>query len=403
MPSQNLYHRPDALSWLDSWRDKPLIKVMTGIRRAGKSTVFLLFQRHLAKLGISPARILSYNFEDPDLSHLATWQDVWQEIKPHLSPTETTYLFLDEIQLVPSFERLVDGLFSKGNVDLYITGSNAFFLSGELGTLLTGRYVNYELSPFSFAEFHAATQSAVPEEDFRKFLRTGGFPLAISLHDTPRLADEYLSSVLDTLLFKDVMARHNFRNPQQLLRLIRFLISAIGSPVSPGSIAKTLKGEGLPLTPATLDEYLSALTECYLFHQVQRYDIRGKSHLKTLSKYYLADTGFKYALLGSKDQELGHLLENVIYLELRRRFSEVFTGKLDTGEVDFVAFEHGLPQYYQVALTVRDPDTLSRELAPLKVLKDNYPKFIITLDCDPETNYDGIRQLYAIDFLLGKA
>lgn len=395
--------RPEAMAWLDAWRDKHIIKVITGIRRCGKSTVLAQYRDRLLAQGIPPGRIAFFDFEDPDTPEFASWKEAWEAIRPVAGGPEKGYVFLDEVQRVPDYEKLVDGLSARKNADIYITGSNAYVLSGDLGTFLTGRYVEYQLHPLSFAEFHdGAAAPAGLAERFHDYLRFGGFPFAAGLHGAPRQVRDYLLGVLNTILFKDVVTRHRIKETALLQRLVRFLFSNIGSLVSVHRVVGAFKSDGLSTSAATIDSFLSALCETYLFHRADRYDIRGKGYLKTNAKYYAADTGLRQALLGAKDADAGHLLENIVYLELKRRFDEVYVGQLAAGEVDFVTFDGGIPSYWQVALTVRDPAVLARELAPLRAIRDHHRKTVLTLDLDPVSDHDGILVRPLLPFLLSR-
>ena len=386
--------------WLASWHDKDVIKVVTGIRRCGKTTLLELFRERLANDGVSTDSIISVNFEDPDCASFASWREAWEFIKPNIKQIGKTYIFLDEVQNVPEFEKLVDGLYSRKNLDVYITGSNAKFLSGELATFLTGRYVEIRLQPLYFAEYLTLFHDRDPHAMFNDFLRFGGFPFAAQLVNGSRTQHDYLSGILDTILYKDVLARNGYRDAATLKRIVRFLFDNIGNLLSVNKIVGMFKSEGFSVPHATLDTYIDALCQTFLLDRVDRYDIKGRQYLKTTAKYYVADTGLRRTLLGTKGEDFGHLLENVVYLELRRRFSEIYVGVLNNGEVDFVTLDDGIPCYFQVAYTVRDEATLARELAPLKSIRDNHPKFLLTLDNDPPLDHDGITRLNIVDFIL---
>ena len=386
--------------WLASWHDNDVIKVVTGIRRCGKTTLLELFRERLANDGVPTDSIISVNFEDPDCASFASWREAWEFIKPNIKQIGKTYIFLDEVQNVPEFEKLVDGLYSRKNLDVYITGSNAKFLSGELATFLTGRYVEIRLQPLYFAEYLTLFHDRDPHAVFNDFLRFGGFPFAAQLVNGSRSQHDYLSGILDTILYKDVLARNGYRDAATLKRIVRFLFDNIGNLLSVNKIVGMFKSEGFSVPHATLDTYIDALCQTFLLDRVDRYDIKGRQYLKTTAKYYVADTGLRRTLLGTKGEDFGHLLENVVYLELRRRFSEIYVGVLNNGEVDFVALKDGIPCYFQVAYTVRDEATLARELAPLKSIRDNHPKFLLTLDNDPPLDHDGITRLNIVDFIL---
>ena len=386
--------------WLASWRDKDVIKVVTGIRRCGKTTLLELFRERLADDGVSADRIVSVNFEDPDCATFTNWREAWEYIKPTIRSDGRTYIFLDEVQNVPEFEKLVDGLYSRKNLDVYITGSNAKFLSGELATFLTGRYVEIRLQPLHFTEYITLFPDKDAQSVFNDFLRFGGFPFAAQLPNGSRPQLDYLSGILDTILYKDVMARNGYRDAATLKRIVRFLFDNIGNLLSVNKIVGMFKSEGFSVPHATLDTYIDALCQTFLLDRVDRYDIKRRQHLKTTAKYYVVDMGLRRTLLGTKGEDFGHLLENIVYLELHRRFREVYVGMLNTGEVDFVTLENGLPCYFQVAYTVREETTLVRELAPLRAIRDNHPKFLLTLDNDPPLDHDGIKRMNVVDFLL---
>ena len=392
--------RPRYIEWLNSWRDKDIIKVVTGIRRSGKTTLLELYREKLMAEGVPRERLVSINFEDPSVGEFPDYRTAWNFIRGQFPSSGKTYVFLDEVQLVPDFERVVDGLFAKKDCDVYITGSNAKFLSGDLATFLTGRYVEIQIGPLSFAEYQAAFPDRHRTDAFNDYLRFGGFPFAASLPADSRPMHDYLSSILDTILYKDIVARKGIRDAAMLKRLARFLFDNIGSPLSVNRIVGTFKAEGISVPHSTLDSFLDALCEVFLVLKASRFDIKGRDYLKTNAKYYIADPGLRLVLLGDRGGDVGHVFENLVYLELKRRYRDVYVGTVDGREVDFVAFRNAAPRYFQVALSVRDEATLARELAPLKAIRDQYPKTLITLDYDPPWNHGGIRQVNAIDFLL---
>jgi len=393
-------NRPFFTNWLSQWRDIDVIKVVSGIRRCGKTTLFDLFKDELRKDGVDESQIVAINFESPNLPDFKSWRDVWDYIKTRVDQSQKTYIFLDEVQLVPDFERLVDGIYSLKRFDVYITGSNAKFLSGELATFLTGRYVEIRMHPFSLAEYIELFPGQHPDLVMKDYMAYGGFPSASLLNKNSRQQTDYLTGVLETILYKDVMARKGYRDSATLRRLVKFLADNIGNLFSVNKIVGILRNEGLPVPHATLDAYIESLCETFLFDRVNRYDIKGRDILRTNAKYYLADTGLRRILIGDKGGDQGRVLENIIYLELKRRYRDVYVGTLGANEVDFVAMRNATPTYYQIALSVRDEATLKRELAPLQTIRDNHPKFLLTLDRDPPANFDGIKQLNAIDFLL---
>lgn len=392
--------RPFYIDWLDSWRDKDVIKVVTGIRRSGKTTLLELFREKLLAEGVPGERIVSVNFEDPSVGDFSDYRAAWDFIRRQFPAEGKAYVFLDEVQLVPGFERVVDGLFARKDCDVYITGSNARFLSGDLATFLTGRYVEVRIGPLSFAEYRAAFPGRHQTDAFNDYLRFGGFPFAASLPCGSRSMRDYLSGILDTILYKDIVARKGIRDAAMLKRLACFVFDNIGSNLSVNRIVGTFKADGVSVPHATLDSFLDALCEVFLVLKASRYDIKGRDYLKTNAKYYVADPGLRWVLVGDRGGDLGHLLENIVFLELKRRYGDVYVGTANGREVDFVAFENAAPRYFQVALTVRDEETLKRELTPLRAIRDQYPKTLIALDYDPPFDHDGICQVNAIDFLL---
>lgn len=392
--------RARYLEWLESWRDRDIIKVVTGIRRSGKTTLLELFQERLLASGVPKECIVSVNFEDPAVGPFPDYLAAWNFIRGKFPDGQMAYVFLDEVQLVPDFERVVDGLFTKKDCDVYITGSNAKFLSGELATFLTGRYVEIKIDPLSFAEYRSALPERHVTDLLNDYLRFGGFPFTASLPCASRPMRDYLSGILDTILYKDIVARKGIRDAAMLKRLAQFIFDNIGSPLSVNRIVGTFKADGISVPHATLDSLLAALCETFVVQHASRYDIKGRDYLKTLGKYYVADPGLRWVLLGDRGGDLGHILENVVFLELKRRHGDVYVGMVNGREVDFVAFENAMPRYYQVALSVRDDATLARELAPLKAIRDQYPKTLVTLDYDKPLDHYGIHQINAIDFLL---
>lgn len=395
------------VQWLNKWRGKDIIKVVTGIRRCGKSTLFDIYRATLLAEGVAEDKILAFNFEDPDLGEFASFRDAWDFVVSKMPDRDAKYsIFLDEVQNIPQFERLVDGLFAQKRADIYITGSNAKFLSGELGTFLTGRYVEIEMQTLSFAEWltsQVGDKAAMPiatNELLLRYVREGGFPFVAAEHLDARARRDYLTGVMNTILYKDVAERKQVRDLAMLNRVVRFLFDNIGNLTSVNRIVGALKNGGTAITNATVDAYIEALIEAFLVYRVPRYDIKGKQYLQTNAKYYLADTGLRYALLGEKAADYGHVLENVVFLELNRRYDAVYVGQLPNGEVDFVAVKDGMPTYWQVALTLRDEAVLARELKPLLAISDQYPKHLLTLDPDPPFDHNGIRQSSVADFLM---
>ena len=395
--------RKEYLSWLLRWRERQLIKVVSGVRRCGKSTLFQIYQDHLLKDGVDPRQIISINFEDLDFEHLTDYRTLYDHIKSRLLPDQMNYIFLDEIQHVESFEKAVDSLFLKENCDVYITGSNAYFMSGDLATLLSGRYVELKMLPLSFREFCSGYQGppGSKAQRFDAYMHMSSFPYALRLPDTGREVQEYLLDIYHTVLLKDVVVRQRIADVTSLEQVTKFILHNIGNRVSPGKIANTLKSAGKGVDQKTVDKYLRGLTDSLLLYEATRYDIKGKQYLSTQSKYYAADVTLRNALVKGSASDIGHILENIVYLELLRRGYQVFVGDIDHGEVDLVAVESGTLTYYQVSATTLDGAVLERELTPLRKIPDNHPKYLLKLDeVFAEADYDGIKKRNVLDWLL---
>ncbi|MCL2513481.1 MAG: ATP-binding protein [Oscillospiraceae bacterium] len=402
-----MIERKEYLCQLAAWREEDLIKVVTGVRRCGKSTLFELYINHLKAGGVADSQIVFVNLEDEDYSELLDYKKLHEYVKARIVKGKWTYVFIDEIQNCKDYEKAVSSLYLRKNVDLYITGSNAYMLSGELATKLTARYIEIEMLPLSFAEYGEAVKTPDKRERFNKYMNMGAFPYATrfvdnSLANSSRAQSQYLEGIYNTVLVKDVMTREGLTDITLVKSIASFLASNVGSPVTAKKIADTLTSNGRPTGSATIDTYLNALTDAYLFYKVNRYDIKGKLHLKSESKYYICDTGLRNMILGTVNRDIGHQIENIVYLELLRRGYTVNIGKSGRGtEVDFIAVRDMKTEYYQVSATVLDENTLKRELEPLKQIKDNYPKFLVTLD-DFTCDHDGIGQVNLIEWLLVK-
>ncbi|MDR2723669.1 MAG: ATP-binding protein [Holosporaceae bacterium] len=396
-----MVERFEYLEKLKQWMNKKIIKVITGIRRCGKSTLFEIFQNYLLNNGVETAQIQHINFENADFEDLTEYKALHSHIKKYLLPNKMNYIFLDEVQNVTEFPRVVDSLYLLKNVDLYITGSNAHMLSGEIATLLSGRYVQLQMLPLSFKEY---LSSFVDKTDisrkYRDYLVNSSFPYTLELEGNKELIRDYLSGIYNTVILKDVVARKNISDIALLERVIRFMFDNIGSLTSIKKISDTITSDGCKISNHTVENYISALVDSFILYKVGRFDVKGKQYLKSGDKYYLADVGLRYFLLGSKKADIGRMLENVVYLELIRKGYEVYVGKIAAGEVDFVAVKNGNTEYYQVSQTVRPAETLERELASLDAISDHNPKYLITLDDDPEMSHNGIKQINAIDWLL---
>ena len=393
--------RKQYLDELKRWKDKDLIKVVTGIRRCGKSTLFDLYIEDLLNEGIDKSQIIKLNLEDLTYVYLDDYMKLYNFILEKIEDTKKYYIFLDEIQNINMWQKAVDSLYLKKNLDIYITGSNAYLLSGELATLLSGRYIEIKMLPLSFSEYVEANDKKSVELLYRNYISLGSFPYTLNLDGIDDV-DKYIKSIYDTILLKDVIARRKFPDMQMLQSVVNFMLDNIGNITSTNKIADTMTSNGRNISVHTVESYISALTEAFIFYKASRYDVKGKQYLKTGDKYYIADIGLRYFLLGRKQGDYGHILENIVYLELIRRGYEVFIGKVDEFEIDFVAINSKGIEYYQVAETTRGEQTLERELKPLNMIKDHFPKYILTMDLEAETTYNGIRKKYVLDWLLEK-
>lgn len=396
-----LIERTNYLNELIRWKDKDLIKVVTGIRRCGKSTLFELFINYLIENGVTKEQIIHINLEDASYD-FKDYKELYEYINDKLNSKKQYYIFIDEVQNVKDFQRAVDSLYIKKNVDVYITGSNAYLLSGELATLLSGRYIEIKMLPLSFKEYISAFDDNNYSKLFLDYMRNGGMPGSINiLKSNPNDIDKYLDGIFSTIVYKDIMARNNITDKLLLESILKFIFDSIGSPISTKKISDTLTSKGTLTSNHTVENYISAFLESFLIYKTERFDVKGKSLLARDYKYYTVDLGLRSYLLGKKaDSDMGHILENIVYLELLRRGYRVYTGKVDDLEIDFVAENRDGLKYYQVALTVRDEKVLERELRSLRKTGDYYPRVLLTLDMDLETDYDGITKMNVIDWLL---
>ena len=404
-----MIERTEYLEELKRWKDKDLIKVITGIRRCGKSTLFQLFIDYLKSTGISNEQIISLNLEDADYN-FEDYKQLYDYIKEKIDSKNQYYVFLDEVQNVPMFQKAVDSLYIKKNVDVYITGSNAYLLSGELATLLSGelatllsgRYIEIKMLPLSFKEYVSAFDDNNYQQLFLNYMKNGGMPGNISIiKSNPNDLDKYLDGIFSTIVYKDIMARNNINDKMLLESVLKFIFDSIGSPMSTKKISDTLTSKGMSTSNHTVEKYITAFIESFLIYKAERFDVKGKNLLARDYKYYVVDQGLRSYLLGKKaDSDMGHILENIVYLELLRRGYRVYVGKVDDLEVDFVAESRDGLKYFQVALTVRDEKVLQRELRSLQKTGDHYPKYLLTLDMDLESDYDGITKINVVDWLL---
>ncbi|MDR1067660.1 MAG: ATP-binding protein [Clostridiales Family XIII bacterium] len=395
--------RETYMKKLRALRDEHVIKVVTGVRRSGKSTVLEMFKDELLASKVSRNQIIFINFEEPEAIEAEyEWRKVYDQIRSRLLSDKMNYIFLDEVQNVPEFEKMVDGLHAKKNTDIYLTGSNARFLSSELATLLSGRYIEIKMLPFSFKEYVSAYNDPDTTQLFQDYMSYGSFPQIASFVKNAKtdVTSDYLTGIFNTVMIKDVMTRRGMSNVRTAENIMRFMLDNIGNFTSPKSISDTMISDNQAVSRPTVVNYLSALTESFLLYPASRYDIKGKKLLQNLEKYYAVDTGLRRAVLGAKAEvDTGRILENIVYLELLRRENVVRIGRTGEKEVDFVTTgKDGATSYYQTALSVRDETTLERELASLRGIDDN-AKYLLTLDPE-ERNFDGIRQINAIKWLL---
>ena len=407
--------RKEYLDFLIKSKDKQIIKVVSGVRRCGKSTLFEIYKDYLLKNGVEKIQIISINFEDMDYEELTDYKKLYEYIKSKMLTDKKKYIFLDEIQHVDKFEKVVDSLFIKENVDLYIIGSNAYFMSSELTTLLSGRYIELKMLPLSFKEYyHTRLEYENFDKKEKKVLKTliqyyneyivnSSFPYTLQLENNLKNIYEYLSGIYNSVLLKDIVARLKIADVMRLESVVKYIFDNIGNLTSISKIANTLTSMGRKTDTKTIEKYIKGLVDGLLIYEVNRYNIKGKEFLSTLSKYYVSDLGLRQMILGNRNVDMGHILENIIYLELLRRNGNVYVGQFDKSEIDFVVINSNEVEYYQVALSVLDENTLKRELDALKNIKDNYPKYLITLDeVLPNTDYEGIKIINALEWLLGE-
>lgn len=405
-----MIERREYMDVLKKWKDQSVIKVITGIRRCGKSTLLELYREYLKTQDIEEEQIISINFEELEYEALLDYKALYSYIKERLHRTKITYIFLDEIQQVENFQKAVDSLHVKKNVDIYITGSNAYLLSGELATLLSGRYIEINMLPLSFAEFCQLRNKENQEALFAEYLQNGGLPYIASLGNDTDMVDTYLEGIYNTIIVKDIEERGRRKERDANKRKIsdlallknisKFLASSIGNPISVKSIADYVTSDGRKVSQNTVDAYVDALIEPYIFYPAERYDVLGKQLLKKNQKMYIVDLGLRRHLLARSRYDLGFSLENVIYFELLRRGYSVNIGKVGATEIDFIARKNDEIHYYQITASMLEESTFNREMAPLRNINDNYPKTVITLDRFTLGNYDGIEVVNAIDWLM---
>lgn len=395
-----MIYRKEYMCLLDKWRDQRIIKVVTGIRRCGKSSLLKMFRDKLLAEGVLKEQVLELNFEDLDNEPYLDYKVLYAYVKNHLVENKMNYLFFDEIQMVDNFQKVINSFFLLDNVDIYVTGSNAYLLSGEIATLLTGRYVEIKLFPLSFKEYISAQPEDMSlDSSYRKYIEIGSFPYLLQIENNREMVREYLTGLYNTIVLKDVVSRKKITDVMMLQSVVRFISDNIGNISVIKRISDTMTSLGRKVSSHTIENYISALTDSYIFYPVAKYDAKGKQLLKTGQKLYLADVGLRNVINGTRGGDLGHILENIVFLELARRGGEIYVGKVGDAEIDFVVINGIEKAYYQVSLSVRDEATMKRELAPLQSISDNYPKYLLTLDNDPVVMHNGIKQQYALDWL----
>lgn len=394
-----MIERPIYLNDLISFRDKELIKIVRGPRGSGKSALFDLYITYLLEDNVNPIQIIRINLEDHDFNDMKDYNDLYTYISSKLLPDKMNYVFIDEVQKLTDFQIACDSLYIKKNVDLYITGYNSKLLSGELATLLSGRYVEIKMLPLSFKEYISYVGKSDIAQKYLDYITKSSFPYVLKLNSS-RDIRMYLDGLYNTVIVNDIAERKEISDIGMLKDIIKFMFDNIGNLCSSTSIANTMTSNGRKISVPTVEKYLEALTKSFVLYKATRYDIKGKNYLTTGNKYYLSDVGLRYYLLGSKNADEGHILANVVYLELLRRGYEVYIGKNDDNEVDFVAINEQGEEYYQVSYTVKDKLTLERELKPLQNINDHNPKYLLTTDYTPYTSYNGIKQINVFDWLL---
>lgn len=405
-----MVQRTEYLQQLKVWKDEKVIKVVTGIRRCGKSTLLQQFQTYLKENGVAEEQIISINFEELEFEHLLSYRELYAYIKERLCEGKMTYIFLDEIQKVESFEKVVDSLYVKDNTDIYVTGSNAYMLSGDLATYLTGRYIELSMLPLSFREYHELV-GGDPERTFAEYMKTGGMPYVARMDRTAEKIDMYLEGIYNTVIIKDIEDRQARKESDPTKRKVtdvvllktiaRYLASTIGSPISVKGVTEYLISNGRKVSANTVDDYMDALSESFIFYPVERFDIVGKQLLKSNKKWYMVDLGLRNHILPRKQYDLGFSVENIVYFELLRRGYKVNIGKYGDTEVDFVAQKQGVLTYFQVTADMTAQETFEREMRPLRNIRDNYRKIVLTLDHFTVGDYEGIQVVNVIDWLLG--
>ena len=392
--------RPHYLDELKKYRDVPLVKILAGIRRCGKSTILDMLREDLLANGVRPEQIIERRYTSLDLGDLPAAKDMYQDIKADLNAAGRNYLLLDEVQEIEGWEKAINSLLELGNTDIYVTGSNSKLMSSEISTYLTGRYVTIPVFPLSFEEYltFKAGSGLSQKELLNEYIRYGGFPIvALGTYDE-RTAYQIVEGIYHSVISNDIARRHSITNQELFNRVVRFIIENVGKNFSANSIVKFLKSEGRSLTVETIYNYLEWLEKAFVIYRCQRYDLQGKAVLKTQEKFYLADPALKYCMMGFNPKSIASMLENIVYFELRRRGYDVYVGKNETKEIDFVAVRRDERVYVQVCREL--PDASDREIVNLLEIKDHYPKYVVTMDDLAGGNIDGVRIVHLVDFLL---
>lgn len=399
-----MIYRKQYMDQMLPFIDTPFVKILTGVRRCGKSTILAMLQEELKRRGIPSAQILSYRFDSLRYEEIDTASKLYAEIRQHLTPNAKTYLFLDEVQEVKDWEKAVNSFLTDFDVDIYVTGSNSRMMSSEISTYLTGRYICFRIFPLSFAEYldfrREICTTANPHTEFLRYLRMGGFP-ALHLKDYS-LEEVYtvVRDIYNSTIFTDIVRRNHIRKVDQLERVVKYTFSNVGQTFSAASLSKYLKSQNRQMDPETVYSYLSKLESAYILHRCSRYDIKGKELLKTQEKFYLADSSFRFSVLGYEPDAVAGMLENIVYLELLRRGYDVHIGKLDQTEVDFVAVRKSEKLYIQISERIDRAETEQREYGNLLAIPDNYPKYVLRTDDFADGSHQGIRTMHIADFLL---
>ena len=396
-----MIYRKEYMETLKRFKDKDLIKVVSGIRRCGKSTLFDMYIEYLKEIGISENQIVRINLEEREYVEIDDYLELYDIIDARLNKNKNNYVFIDEVQNIPEFQKAVEALYIKKNVDIYITGSNAYILSGELATILTGRYVEIKMMPLSFDEYISHLGKNDLRKKYNDYILNSSFPYTVNL-DNRKDINMYLEGIYNSIILKDIASRKNIIDTSVLSNIIKYIFDNIGNLVSCNKIANTLISSGRKLSVSTIENYLQALIDSHIAYKVERYDIKGKQYLSSGYKYYVCDIGLRYYLLGNKKNDYGHILENIVFLELKRRGYEIYIGKNGDTEVDFIVQNENGTEYYQVAYSVYDEKTLEREIGALDNIKDHNPKYLLTMDEVPVVSHNGIKQIYVLDWLLNE-